>query len=75
MSAPPLVDRESLHSRIAALYDQLDLQEAVVRNYHSLKEAFQDQKLQIDRLQIEVRSYVEIAPRLAAYIQERYIRL
>ena len=56
---------------IAALYDHLYIQEAVVSDYHSLKKTCQDQKSQMDWLQVILRSYVEIAPRLAAYVQKR----
>ena len=60
---------------IAALYDQLDIHAAVVADYHSLEELCRDQKLQIDRLQTELQSYVELAPRLATYVQQRYLGL
>ena len=70
--AASLVDRDTLTAGIAALYYQLDLQDAVVASYHSLEDVFRDYKLQIDRLQTELRSYVEIAPRLATYVQARY---
>ena len=32
-----------------------------------------DQKLQVYRLQTELQSYVEPAPRLATYVQQRYL--
>lgn len=73
--APSLVDRETLNSEIAALYDQLDLQAVALSDYRSLEVVCHDQKLQIDRLEAELRSYVEIAPRLAEYVQRRYSRL
>ena len=57
---------------IAAFFGQLDLQEAVVSGYYSLEKHYQDLKLQIDRPQVELQSYVEIAPRFAAHVQERY---
>ena len=70
-----LIYRATLSSTIEALYDQLDFQAAVVSDCLSLEEAFHNQKLQIDRLLAKLRSYVDIAPRLADYAQERYIRL
>ena len=73
--APSLVDRETLNSEIAALYDQLDLQAVALSDYRSLEVVCHDQKLKIDRLEAELRSYVEIAPRLAEYVQRRYSRL
>ena len=44
-------------------------------DYHSLEATCQGHKSQIDRLQVELRSYVEIAPRLAVYYQERYLSI
>ena len=73
--ATSLVDRETLSSTIAAIYDQLDLQEAVLRGYRSLKVTCQYQKSQIDRLQEELRLYVEIAPLLPAHVQGRYLSI
>ena len=70
-----LTDRDTLTEGIAALYDQLDLHAAVVGEYHSLKELCRDQKRHIDPLQTELHSYVELAPRLAAYVQQRYLGL
>ena len=55
VSAPSLVDRASLKSTIAALYDQLNLHAAVVGDYDSLEDAYQDHKFKIDRLQVELR--------------------
>ena len=40
-----------------------------------MEELCRDQKLQIDRLQTELQSYVELAPRLATYVQQRYLGL
>ena len=57
-----LLHRDTLTAGIAALYDQLDLHAAVVADYHSLEELCRDQKLQIDRLQTEMQSYVALAP-------------
>ena len=74
-SVTSLLDRNTLTVGIAALYDQLDLHAAVVADYHSLEELCRDQKLQIDRLQTELKSYVELAPRLATYVQHRYLGL
>ena len=68
--AASLVNRETLNAGIAVLYDQLDLHLAVARDYHSLETTCQDQKSQIDRLQVELRSYVDILPRLAAHVQD-----
>ena len=34
-----------------------------------------DQKLQLDPLQTELQSYVELASRLATYVQQRYLGL
>ena len=73
--AASLVDRETLNAGIVALYYQLDLQEALVRYYHYLETTCQDQKSQIDRLLMEVRSYVEIAPRVEAHVKERYLSI
>ena len=70
-----LLHRDTLTAGISALYDQLDLHAAVVADYHSLEELCRDQKLQIDRLQTELQSYVELAPRLATYVQHRYLGL
>ena len=75
VSVASLLDRDTLTAGIAALYDQLDLHAAVVADYHSLEELCRDQKLQIDRLQTELQSYVELAPRLATYVQQRYLGL
>ena len=69
------MDRDTLNAEIGALYNQLDLQDAVVADYQSLEEVYRDQKLQIDRLQTELKSYVEVAPRLATYNQQRHLRL
>ena len=44
-------------------------------DYHSLEATYQDQKSQIDRLLMEVRSYVEIAPRVEAHVKERYLSI
>ena len=68
VSAPSLADRESVFSQIAALYHQLELQEAPVTDYRVLEEAHRGQKLQIDRLQTELRSYIDLAPRLSTYV-------
>ena len=68
-------DRDILTAGITALYDQLDIHAAVVADYHSLEELCRDLKLQIDRLQTELQSYVELAPRLATYVQQRYLGL
>ena len=51
-----LMDRETLNAGIASIYDQLDLQKKVVRDYHYLEVRCQDQKSQIDRLQVELQS-------------------
>ena len=73
VSTPSLVDRATLNSTFAVLYDQLYLQATIVGDYHSLKEAYRDQKLRIDRLYVELLSYLEIAPRLATFVQERHL--
>ena len=75
VGAASFVDRDTLTAEIAALYDQLDRQDTSVASYHSLKKAFRDQKLQIDRLYLKSRSSVEIAPRLETYVQARFIGL
>ena len=41
-------DRDILIAVIAALYDQLDIHDAVVADHHSLEELCRDLKLQID---------------------------
>ena len=69
------MDYESLNEVIAALYHQLDHQEAVVKSYHFLKGEYYDHKLHIHRIQAELHFYVEVAPRLANYVQQRYKRL
>ena len=63
-----LVDRDTLTAEIAALYSQLDLHDAVVASYQSLEDVCRDRKLQIDRLQKESQSYVELAWRLVNYV-------
>ena len=55
------------------LYDLLDIHAAVVEDYHSLEKLCRDQKLQIDLLQTELQSFVELTPRLATYVQQRYL--
>ena len=75
VNIPCPADRETLISGIAVLYDQLDVQAATLSDYASLEATCHDQRSQIDRLQAELRSYIEIAPRLAAYVQQRYTRL
>uniref|UniRef100_A0AAV1UV60 Uncharacterized protein n=1 Tax=Peronospora matthiolae TaxID=2874970 RepID=A0AAV1UV60_9STRA len=67
VSSASLLNCDTLTAGIAALYGQLEIHAAVVANYHSLEELCRDQKLQIDRLQMQLQSYVEIAPRLATY--------
>ena len=73
--APSLADRVSVFSQIAALYHPLELQEAAVTDYRALEEAYRGQKLQIDRLHVELRSYVEIALHFAVHAQERYLSI
>ena len=75
MGHASLLDRDTLTAAIAALYAQLDLQDAVVAGYHSLEEVCQNQRMQIDRLQTQLRLYVEIAPLLATYVQAHYLDL
>ena len=75
VSVESFLDGDNLTSGIEAFNDQVDLNPAVVADYHSLEELCRDQKLQIDRLQTELESYVELAPRLETYVQQRYLDL
>ena len=75
MGAASLVNRDTLTAEIAALYNQLDLHDAVVADYQSLEEVCRDQKLQLDRMQTMLQSYVDLAPRLATFVQQRHLRL
>ena len=73
VSVASLLHRDTLTAGIAALYVQLDLHAAVVADCDSLEELCRDQKFHIDRLQTELQSYVELAPRFATYVQQRYL--
>ena len=75
VSAPSLADRESVFSQNAALYHQLEIQVTAVTDCRALEEAYRGQKLQIDRLQAEMQSYIKLVPRLATYVQQRFTRL
>ena len=48
-------------SQIAAFYHRLELQEAAETDYRALEEAYRGHKLQIDRLQAELQSYIDLA--------------
>ena len=61
--------------QITASYHQLELQEASVIDYRALEEAYRGQKLPIDRLQAGLRSYIDLDPRLATYVQQLFTRL
>ena len=75
VSVESSLDGDNLTSGIKAFNDQVDLNPAVVADYHSLEELCRNQKLQIDRLQTELQSYVELSPRLETYVQQRYLGL
>ena len=70
-----LLDRDNVTAGVAELYDQLDLHAAVVADYYLLEELCRDQKLQINRLQTDLQSHIEIAPRLTTYVQNCYFGL
>ena len=75
MSAPSLADRESVFLQIVASFHQQEFQEAAVTDFRALEEAYRGQKLQIYRLQAELRSYIDLDPRLTTYVQQRFTRL
>ena len=70
-----MMDRQTLESSIAALYDHLDAQTVVVDSYRSLKEALQEQMARNDRLERELRSFQDFAPPLSEFILRQYERL
>ena len=72
---PYLANRESVVLQITASYHQLELQEASVIDYRALEGAYRGQKLPIDRLQAGLRSYIDLDPRLATYVQQLFTRL
>uniref|UniRef100_A0AAV1V0Z5 Uncharacterized protein n=1 Tax=Peronospora matthiolae TaxID=2874970 RepID=A0AAV1V0Z5_9STRA len=78
--APPSLEANTDYAFCSAavstpIYGQLDLYAAVAADYPLMEELCRDQKLQIDRRQTQLQSYVEIAPRLATYVQQRYLDL
>ena len=64
---PSVMDQQTLTSSIAALYDRLDAQTAVVNSYRSLEEALQEQIAYNDRLECELRYFQDLAPPLSEF--------
>ena len=70
-----MLDRQTLKSSLAAIYDRLDAQNVVVDSFRSLEEALQEKEVRNDRLDCELRSFQELAPPLSEYVLHRYERL
>ena len=72
---PSMMDQQALVSSIAALYDHMDAQTAVVDMYRSFDEALPEQMARNVRLECKLQSLQDIAPPLSEFILRRYERL
>ncbi|CAI5701002.1 unnamed protein product [Peronospora effusa] len=72
---PPVMDRHILESSIAALYNRLDAQTAVVYSYRSLEDALREQEVRSNRLERALQSFQELATPLSKFVLDRYKRL